>query len=134
MSGNEENTVSEVELKMIANLYAAMTCADGIVRDIENFTSEAFLENYDSADIQKISDHYYASIKNYSETRQEENIQDLVFTFNEEQKLKILRSLCAIAGSDGVVHPTEQVIIDKFIKAMKLSEATINFLNQKERH
>lgn len=124
----------EAELMIIANLFAAMTCADGVVRDIENFTAQAFLDGFSDIDIQRVNDRYHSAINHCCEKERNETIQNLVCSFNNKQKLNILRSLSAIAASDGAIHPKEQTLIEIFADAMKLDQSFINFTNEQERN
>ncbi len=119
---NAETMLSETKLVMIAHLFASMTCADDKIRDIENFTAEVFLEDYNKEDIERIKDVYRASLKNYGEAERAEIIQSFVVGFTDKQKISLLRSLCAVAACDGEVHPEEQYIIKSFMAAMEIDQ------------
>ena len=125
--------VSKTEALMIANMFATMSRADGVVQEIESFTTEALLEGFKTEDVQRMNDRYHFAAYHDSEQELYDNIKNLVCSFTEIQKLQILRSLCTIATSDGNIHPLEEDLIKSFIKMAKLDQASISFANQIEK-
>lgn len=119
---NDQLSVSKANLVSIAHLFASMTCADEKIMDIEKFTSEVFLDEYKPDEIQEIKQVYRNSIKNYGDKERNDIISNLVTDFTENQKIGLLRSLCAVAMCDGYVHPEEQYIIKSFMKQMGIDQ------------
>jgi len=130
----DELNLSEVELLLVANLFAAMTRADGIERNMENLTAKAFLEEYNKNDIARINEHYHRSVENFNQEELNESIQGLVCSFTEEEKLKLIKSLCMIAFSDGEIHSQEQELILTFMDAMDINQSTVDFATMREHY
>ena len=55
----EKMNVSKTEALMIANMFATMSRADGVVQEIESFTTEALLEGFKTEDVQRMNDRYH---------------------------------------------------------------------------
>ena len=121
-SRDEQPSLSNENLTLIAHLFASMTCADDKIKDIENFTAETFLEDYRTEDIQRIKQAYRGSLKNYGHEERKQIIKSFVGEFTEHQKIGLLRSLSAVAICDGEVHPEEQYIIKLFMEQMEIDQ------------
>lgn len=122
VNSDKELGISERNLMSIAHLFASMTCADEKIKDIEQFTAEVFLDEYNPEDLYEIKQIYRDSVKNYGDKERNEIIFNLIADFTENQKISLLRSLCAVAVCDGEVHPEEQLIIKSFMKQMGIDQ------------
>jgi len=110
--------VSNEHLALLVRLLAEMTKADGKVLDVENTAAEAALEGHRPDYNELVKRLYQATVQVHPKSCRSKAVNRLIAGLDIDQKLAVLRSLWAVAKSDGEIHPDEQMMIFDLIRTM----------------
>ncbi len=105
-------------LALLVKLLATMTQADGKVLDVENSTAEAVLEGHRPDHNELIKQLYHATVKVQPARKRGNAINKLIAGLDIDQQLDVLRSLWAVAQSDGEIHASEKKLIFELMQTM----------------